>query len=142
MPSLLTRGALYKTTKSEELRSQIIHAVVGLKTPEVTKWLLDMANDKTIDVESRKNAIYWASQQRTVDMNELNAIYDQARGDDEVQKQVLYVYSTRKEPAAVDKLMAIAKSDPNIEMKKQALYWLGTKNDPRIKQFIHDLIIK
>jgi hypothetical protein len=124
------------------LRSQIIHAVVGLKTPEVTKWLLDMAKDKTIDVESRKNAIYWASQQRTVDMNELNAIYDQARGDDEVQTQVLYVYSTRKETAAVDKLMAIAKSDPNIEMKKQALYWLGKKNDPRIKQFILDLIVK
>jgi tetratricopeptide (TPR) repeat protein len=133
---------LYKNTKSEELRSQIIHAVVGLKTPDVTKWLLDMAKDKTIGVESRKNAIYWASQQRTVDMNELNTIYDQARGEDEVQKQVLYVYSTRKEPAAVDKLMAIAKSDPNIEMKKQALYWLGTKNDPRIKQFILDLIIK
>ena len=133
---------LYKTTKSEELRGQIIHAVVGLKTPEVTKWLLDMAKDKTIDVESRKNAIYWANEQRTVDMNELSAIYDQARGEDEVQKQVLYVYSTRKETAAVDKLMAIAKSDPNIEMKKTALYWLGTKNDPRIKQFILDLIIK
>lgn len=134
--------ALYKSTKSGELRSQIIHAVVGLKTPEVTKWLLDMAKDKTIDVESRKNAIYWANEQRTVDMNDLNAIYDQARGEDEVQKQVLFVYSNRKEPAAVDKLMAIAKSDPNIEMKKSALYWLGTKNDPRIKQFILDLIIK
>lgn len=133
---------LYKNTKSESVRGQIIQAVVGLNSPEVTKWLLDMAKDKSLDAESRKNAIFWASQQKTVDMNELNAIYDQARGDNDVQQQVIYVYSTRKEPAAVDKLMAIAKSDPNIAMKKQALYWLGTKNDPRVKQFILDLIIK
>jgi TolA-binding protein len=134
--------ALYKSTKSEDVRGQIIQAVVGLKTPEVTKWLLDMAKDKTLDDASRNNAIFWVSKQPTVDMNELNVIYDQARGNDAVQTQVIYIYSTRKETAAVDKLMAIAKSDPNIEMKKQALFWLAKKDDPRVKQFILDLIIK
>ena len=75
-------------------------------------------------------------------MDQLNTIYEQARGDNEVQTQVLYVYSQRKESTAVDKLMAIAKSDQNIEMRKQALYWLGQKNDPRVQQFIRDLIMK
>ena len=134
--------ALYKSTKNSNIHGQIIQAVVGLRTPEATQWLIDMAKDKSVDAESRKNAIYWAGQQRTVDMDQLNAIYDQARGDNEVQTQVLYVYSTRKETAAVDKLMAIAKSDPNIEMRKQALYWLGQKKDPRVAQFIRDLIMK
>ncbi|MEP6492931.1 MAG: HEAT repeat domain-containing protein [bacterium] len=134
--------ALYKSTKSDNVHGQIIQAIVRLRTPEATRWLIDMAKDKNLDAESRKNAIYWAGQQQVVDMTELNSIYDQARGDDDVQKQVLYVYSTRKETAAVDKLMAIAKSDQNIEMRKQALYWLGTKNDPRVKQFILDLIIR
>ena len=36
--------------------------------------------------------------------------------------------------------MAIAKSDPNIENRKKALFWLGQKNDPRVKQFLRDLI--
>lgn len=133
---------LYKNTKSEDVHNQIIQAVVGLKTPEVTKWLLEMAKDKTLDDASRNNAIFWVSKQPTVDMNELNVIYDQARGNDAVQNQVIYIYSTRKETAAVDKLMAIAKSDPNIEMKRQALFWLGKKDDPRVKQFILDLILK
>jgi hypothetical protein len=55
---------------------------------------------------------------------------------------VIYVFSQRKESTAVDKLMAIAKTDQNIEMRKTALYWLGQKNDPRVKQFIQDLIMK
>jgi len=38
--------------------------------------------------------------------------------------------------------MAIAKSDPNLELRKQALFWLGQKNDPRVRQFIRDLINK
>ena len=134
--------ALYKSTRSSNVHGQIIQAVVGLRSPDATQWLIDMAKDKTLDSESRKNAIYWAGQQRSVDMDQLNAIYEQARGDNDVQTQVLYVYSQRKESTAVDKLMAIAKSDQNIEMRKQALYWLGQKNDPRIRQFIRDLIMK
>ncbi len=134
--------SLYKSTRSSNVHGQIIQAVVGLKTAEATQWLIDMAKDKTLDAESRKNAIYWAGQQRSVDMDQLNTIYEQARGDNDVQTQVLYVYSQRKESTAVDKLMAIAKSDQNIEMRKQALYWLGQKNDPRVQQFIRDLIMK
>jgi HEAT repeat protein len=134
--------SLYKSTRSTNVHGQIIQAVVGLRSPEATQWLIDMAKDKTLDPESRKNAIYWAGQQRTVDLDQINTIYEQARGDNEVQTQVIYVYSQRKESAAVDKLMAIAKNDSNIEMRKQALYWLGKKNDPRIQQFIRDLIMK
>jgi hypothetical protein len=59
-----------------------------------------------------------------------------------MQKHVIFILSQRREPAAVDKLMAIAKGDGDIEMRKQALFWLGQKNDPRIRQFIRDLINK
>jgi hypothetical protein len=57
-----------------------------------------------------------------------------------MQDQILFIYSTRREPAAVDKLMAIAKSDADIERRKQALFWLGQKNDPRVKQFLRDIL--
>jgi HEAT repeat protein len=134
--------SLYKSTRSNNVHGQIIQAVVGLHTAEATQWLIDMAKDKTIDRESRKNAIYWAGQQRAVDMDQLNTIYEQARGDNDVQNQVIYVFSQRKESAAVDKLMTIAKSDDNIEMRKTALYWLEQKDDPRVKQFIRDLIMR
>lgn len=132
--------ALYKSARSESVRGSVIQAVVGLHSPEATQWLLDIAKDKSIDAESRKNAIYWAGQQKSVDLDQVMTIYEQARGDNEVQSQVIYVLSTRPESGAIDKLMAIAKSDSNVEMRKSALYWLGTKNDPRVKQFLLDLV--
>ncbi len=134
--------SLFRRTKSEEVRSKIIQAVSNNSAPEASAWLLDVARDKTFDVETRKNAIFWASQRRSFDFDQLSAIYDQSRGEEEIQKQVIFVLSQRRESAAVDKLMAIAKNDGDIEMRKAALFWLGQKNDPRIRAFIRELIIK
>ncbi|HEV8497580.1 MAG TPA: HEAT repeat domain-containing protein [Gemmatimonadaceae bacterium] len=133
---------LFRKTKNAEIRSKIVQAVSNSQSAEAGSWLLDIARDKSFDIETRKNALFWASQRRTFDFDQVSSIYDQTKGDEEMQKQVIFVLSQRREPAAVDKLMAIAKGDGDIEMRKQALFWLGQKNDPRIRQFIRDLINK
>jgi tetratricopeptide (TPR) repeat protein len=133
---------LFRKTKNPDVRSKIVQAVSNNQSAEATTWLLDIARDKTFDIETRKNAIFWASQRRLIDFGQLSAIYDQSRGDEEMQKQVIFVLSQRRESVAVDKLMAIAKSDTDVEMRKQALFWLGQKNDPRVRAFIREMIIK
>ncbi|HEV8447761.1 MAG TPA: HEAT repeat domain-containing protein [Gemmatimonadaceae bacterium] len=133
---------LFKTTKSTELRSKILNGVATGRSPGASAWLLDIARDKTFDIETRKNAIFWASQRREMDLNVLNTLYDQSKGEDEMQEHILFIYSQRREPAATDKLMSIARTDPNVEMKKKALFWLSQKNDPRVKAFILELINK
>ncbi len=131
---------LFKSTKDTELRSKILNGVSNGRDPGAAAWLLDIARDKSLDIETRKNAIFWASRRREMDLNVLNALYDQSRGEDQLQDHILFIYSQRREPAAVDKLMAIARSDPNTEMRKKALFWLGQKNDPRVKAFILELL--
>ena len=135
------RGLFQKTT-DKDLRQKIIFTVSQSSSPDASRWLLDMAKDKSLDDDIRKDAIFQASQSRTVDLDQLESIYNQAKDDDEIQKQVIFVYSQRSEPAAVDKLMTIAKGDPSLDMRKSALFWLGQKNDPRVRQFIRDLINK
>jgi HEAT repeat protein len=133
---------LFRKTKSEDLRNRILTSAGQSSAPEASAWLLEIARDKTFDTETRKQAIFWASQKRTVDLDQLSAIYDQSRGDTDFQQHLLFIYSQRRESAAVDKLMAIAKNDPSSDLRKQALFWLGQKNDPRVRQFLRDLIIK
>jgi HEAT repeat protein len=133
---------LFRTTKSQEIRSKILNGVATSNAPQGAQWLIDVARDKSFDTDTRKSALFWASQRRALDLNALSNIYTESKGDDEMQRQVLFVLSQRREPEAVDKLMAIAKSDPDIEMRKQALFWLGQKNDPRVRQFLRDLINK
>ena len=51
--------------------------------------------------------------------------------DREMREQLIFVYSQRDEPAAVDKLLDIAARGPDAELRKKALFWLGQSEDPR-----------
>src|SRR5262245_45019283 len=104
---------LFKKTANRELRDKITFAVGQSATPEGTAWLLDLARDKTVDTETRKNAIFQVSQRKALALEGLSALYDQSKGDSEIQEQILFAFSQRREPAALDKLMAVAKSDPD-----------------------------
>lgn len=135
--------ALFAKTKRLELREKIIFAVQQSRGPQAAAWLQELARDKSVDVETRKNAIFWLGQRPGTDLDLLSSLYDQAKGEDEIQDHILFVFSQRRESTAVDKLMAIAKTDPNIERRKQALFWLGQKkNDPRVNAFLRELITR
>jgi HEAT repeat protein len=131
---------LFRTAKNTDLQKKIAFSVSQTHTPEATAWLLDMAKDRSFDVDIRKDAIFWLSQGRQIDIDGLQSIYNGAKDEPEVQKQVIFVYNQTRASAAVDKLMEIAKSDPRIENRKEAIFWLGQKNDPRVKQFLRDLL--
>jgi hypothetical protein len=36
--------------------------------------------------------------------------------------------------------MRIAKSDKSPDMRKKAIFWLGQSSDPRVAQFLQELI--
>ena len=58
-----------------------------------------------------------------------------------MKEQVIFVLSQRNnQQAAVDKLFDIAKNDKDPELRKKAIFWLGQSRDPRVQQFLLDLI--
>ena len=60
--------------------------------------------------------------------------------DRELKEQLIFVFSQRRESAAVDKLLAIGKSEPDRELRKKAIFWLSQSRDPRVAKFLQDLI--
>jgi len=134
--------ALFLKTKDIELKKNIMFAVSQTKLPTSKAWLIDIARNKSVDIDLRKDAIFDAAQGGAIDFAQLSSLYDESKGEGEMQDQVIWVLSQRKEPAALDKLFDIAKHDPNVERKKQAMFWLGQKNDPRVKQLLRDIILK
>ena len=58
----------------------------------------------------------------------------------ELREQIIFVYSQRDDPAAVDRLLEIARRDPDIELRKKALFWLGQSNDPRAAKALQEII--
>jgi HEAT repeat protein len=102
------------------------------------RWLMEIAADPKYSVGVRKQAIFSAGQ-AGVSSADLIGLYDRVR-DNEIKGQLIWVLSSKNETAATDKLIEIAKRDPDVDMRKKAIFWLGQSHDPRVKQLLLDII--
>jgi HEAT repeat protein len=129
---------LYGRLKSEELRKKVLFSVSQAGGDENSRWLLGVARDGNQPLELRKQALFWAGQ-GGASINDLTSLYT-TMTDRAMRDQLIFVYSQRDEPAAVDKLLDIAKRDADPELRKKALFWLGQSDDPRAAKALQDII--
>ena len=130
---------LFDKTQSEEIQGAIVQAIAEGGSDENTRWLLSEVLNTKQSVETRKKALFWAGQQRRFDINLLLPLYEKIT-DPDLKEHYVFVLAERRESAATDKLIDIAKHDKNTEMRKKALFWLAQKNDPRVKQLLLEII--
>lgn len=130
--------SLFGRVKSVELRKKLLFSVSQQGTRESRSWLLTVARDATQPMEIRKHALFSAGQ-AGVRSAELGALYDGLR-ERELKEQLLFVLSQQDDSAAVDRLLAVARRDPDTELRKKALFWLGQSDDPRAVKALQDII--
>ncbi len=130
---------LYTRVGSETLKEKIIFAVSQQRSDAAGQWLLEIALDAGEPVQLRKSALFWAGQQRIIPVGDLGRLYETI-SDREMQEQVIFVLSQRKESEAVDALMEIARTEQEPALQKKAIFWLGQSKDPRVPEFLLDLI--
>jgi hypothetical protein len=100
---------------------------------------MDIALNPKEDIELRKKALFWAGQSG-VAISEMSTLYNRMN-DTEMKEQIIFVLSQRQsDRAAMDKLFDIAKNEKDSELRKKAIFWLGQSRDPRVQQFLMDLI--
>jgi HEAT repeat protein len=129
---------LYGRLKNQELRKKVLFSLSQMGGEENGRWLLGIARDTTQSIEMRKQALFWAGQ-GGVSLVELAKLYDNVR-DRAMREQLIFVYSQRNEPQALDKLIDIAKHDSSPELRKRALFWVGQSDDSRAVQAIQEII--
>ena len=62
--------------------------------------------------------------------------------DRDIREQLIFAYSQRNEKAAVDKLIDIAKTEKDRELRKKALFWLSQSKDPRVAEVLESILSK
>jgi HEAT repeat protein len=130
--------SLYGRLKTEELKKKVLFSLSQMGGDENGRWLLGVARDTAQGIKMRKQALFWAGQ-GGVSIAELTRLYGTVT-DREMREQLVFVYSQRDEPAALDKLIEIAKQDSNPELRKRALFWLGQSDQARAVQAIQEII--
>ncbi|HVE77833.1 MAG TPA: HEAT repeat domain-containing protein [Gemmatimonadaceae bacterium] len=129
---------LYARITDEEAKEQIIQSVAQTEGNETERWLLALATNGREPLELRKKALFWAGQGE-VPIASIVELWPRLT-EVEMKEQLIFVLSQRDERAATDRLIEIARSDPNRELRKKAIFWLGQKDDPRVQQFLLELI--
>ena len=130
--------SLYGRLSDDTLRNRVLFSLAQAGGPENSRFLLDIARDGRQPLELRKQALFWASQ-ADAPIAELTGLYA-ATPERALREQLLFVYSQRNEPAAMDRLLAVARSDPDHELRRKALFWLGQSDDARAAKALQEVI--
>lgn len=130
---------LYGRLDRTGLKERVIFSLAQRRESENREFLRGIALDDGEPIELRKKAIFWLGQSGGFSVPELADLYDGVT-DRDIKQQIIFALSQRDEAAAVDVLMEIAQNEPDAELRKKALFWLGQSGDPRVAEFLLKLI--
>jgi HEAT repeat protein len=132
---------LYSRLTNQDLREKVLFSLSQQRGAGNEQWLMGIAVNPKEDIELRKKALFWAGQSG-VSIQEFASLYDRMN-DTEMKDAIIFTLSQRQsDRTAMDKLFDIAKNEKDAELRKKAIFWLGQSHDPRVQQFLIDLINK
>ncbi|MBV9107971.1 MAG: HEAT repeat domain-containing protein, partial [Gemmatimonadetes bacterium] len=129
---------LFGRLRDDELKGKALFSLSQMRGQGNERWILGVAQDASQPVEVRKQALFWAGQSG-VPLADITAMYDRLR-EPALREHVIFVLSQRHESAALDKLIDIARRDPDRQMRAKAVFWLGQSQDPRAQRAISEII--
>jgi len=130
---------LYESLERSSLKEKVIFGVSQAGSDEDSDWLLDRALDPRESTDVRKHALFWAGQSG-IDAERLASLYHDVAVE-EMKEQIIFALSqSSHEEDAVEELMEIALNERDEDLRKKALFWLGQSDDPRVVDFLLDLI--
>ncbi|HEV7590967.1 MAG TPA: HEAT repeat domain-containing protein [Longimicrobium sp.] len=131
--------AMFGRLRDDELKKKVLFSLSQMRGQGNERWILNVALDAGQPVEVRKQALFWASQ-AGVPLAEVVGLYDRLR-DADLREHLIFVLSQRmRDAAAMDKLIEIARHDPDRRMREKALFWLGQSRDPRALRALSEVI--
>jgi HEAT repeat protein len=130
---------LYAELDSPELKQMVFVSLARSDGEGAVDWMLERALDSDEDMELRTQALFWAGQSGA-DLTLLEGLYESGL-DREMKEQLIMLYSQRHdEPAAIARLIEIARAETDPELRKAAIFWLGQSGDEDAIQFLLELV--
>jgi HEAT repeat protein len=130
---------LYGRVQEVQLKEHLLYALSQSRSDADARWLMDIALRSNEPLELRKRALFWAAQRSVLPPAELVALYDRVT-DREMKEQLIYLYTQRRTEESTTKLIEIARTERDPELRKRAIFWLGQSRDPRAAQVLQELI--
>lgn len=132
--------SVYPRLDTPRLKAAAIRAVARTGGNDSDQWLLSIVRNPNEPADIRAMALSYAGRS-TIPIADLTKMYDVA-GDRPLREQLIRLYAQRPDPQATDKLLEIAKTGTDPDMRRYAISALSRKNDPRTRKLLLEIIDK
>jgi hypothetical protein len=103
--------------------------------------LLRLARASKVSEDTRSKAVFWLGQAAGEAVGAaLDSIVRDDRGDRDIRKKAIFALSQRSNDEGVPALIRIARANPDPELRKTALFWLGQSEDPRALDLFEEIL--
>ncbi len=130
---------VYPKLDNDRVKDAVIGAIARIGGTENEHWLLGIAANPNETSQLRNSAITRLYRAQSLSIADLSKLYDSADSYN-LRVQIINVLAGRKEPEATDKLADIVKNSTDANIRRQAVYAIQRKNDPRSAQILMDII--
>ena len=127
------------TRDDRRLADQALAAIAMHETGKATAALMGFAAASS-PLWLREKAGFWLGAGRGHDgLLALEKLA--ADSDPEFRKKLTFDFSVNRDPAAVDDLIRMAKSDTDTGVREQAIFWVGQKASRKAVELLKDTVV-
>jgi len=121
----------------------VAFALGQVRNEKAVNALATIARDKTKSERARNNAIFWIGESNNANrVTILEDIYKNSMDSVKIRNQVAFALGQHPDSRAVAVLANMASTDPEIEVRKQAVFWLGRMKSAEAGEALENLLRK
>jgi HEAT repeat protein len=132
--------SLYGRLDQEELKAATLFSLARMPGKGNEAWLMSTAQNEREPVALRAKALFWAAQ-GGASAGQLASLYDRFSLR-EMREQVIFGLSQKGGSEAANKLISIARTERDPELRGKAVFWLSQSEDPRVVQVLTEIVNK
>jgi HEAT repeat protein len=129
---------IYPSLHGEKAKSAVFSALAEIGGADNRTWLLARVRDADANSDDRRRALS-AARKAGAEMTELVSLYD-AVGDQRMKQSLISLYGESTERAATDKLISIARTETDRNLRRRSISRLSKSDDPRVKQVLQEIV--
>ncbi len=117
--------SLYPRLTGDRSREAVLASLSDLGGSENVQWLIGVVRDEKLTPEVRRRALEYVSRAGATTPS-LIALYDPTP-DPQLRGALIGIYSRLADKPATEKLVWIARNEPNLQLKRRAISALSRK---------------
>jgi len=133
---------IFQKVDETKLRKQVVFAFQLSDKKEAVDELVRIAKNQD-DPQIRKEAIFWLGQKASEEsVKLLKDVVNDSDEDTKVKESAVFAISQLPTETSVPMLIDIARKNKNPQVRKQAIFWLGQKDDDAALKFFEEILLK